>query len=382
MRALLSVDDARSRAKRRLPRIAFDFIDGGSDDEVTLRENQRAFERVQLRPRQLVNVQQRNQSLTVFGQRIDSPVILAPTGLARMAGGGGDLAGAIGAGRRNTIFTLSTMSTHSIEDVAAAASGPLWFQLYLVREPKINDELVARAEAAGYHALVVTVDVPVVSVRERDVRNGLTVPPRLRPRTALNMLRKPRWLRDQLPPMTFANFQNTGLQSPRRAVEHAKWVRETLAHAGATLADLEELRTTWSGPLLVKGTVTAEDALAAVDAGADGIVVSNHGGRQLDGCVPSLDALPEIAEAIGERAAVFLDGGVRRGTDVVKALSLGATACLVGRPWLWGAACGGADGVERVLELLHDEIDRALALVGRPRIADLDRRVVQPGLHV
>ncbi|MCY4087890.1 MAG: alpha-hydroxy acid oxidase [Actinomycetia bacterium] len=377
MRPLLNVEEARSRARRRLPRVAFDFIDGGSDDEVTVRENRRAFERVQLRPRQLVNVQERSQSLTMFGEQIDSPVILAPTGLARIAGGGGDLAGAIGAGRRNTIFTLSTMSTHSIEDVARAATGPLWFQLYLVRERQVNDELVARAAAAGYAGLVVTVDVPVISVRERDVRNGLTVPPKLRPRTAFDMLRRPRWLCHQLPPMTFANFRDTRLQSPRRAVRHAKWVRETLAHAGATLADLEQLRASWSGPLIVKGTVTAEDALAAVDAGADGIVVSNHGGRQLDGCVTSLEALPEVADAVGDRAQLFLDGGVRRGTDVVKTLALGGKACLIGRPWLWGAACGGADGVERVLELLHDEIDRALALVGRPSIADLDRHAVQ-----
>lgn len=377
MQALLNVEEARRRAKRRLPRVAFDFIDGGSDDEVTLRENRRAFERVQLRPRQLVDVEERDQSVTVFGERLDSPVILAPTGMARIAGGGGDLAGVVGAGRRNTIFTLSTMATHSIEEVASAASGPLWFQLYLVRDRGINDELVARAETAGYKALVVTVDVPVVSVRERDVRNGLTVPPRLRPRTAVDMLRRPRWLRSQLPLMTFANFHNTGLQSPRRAVEHAKWVRETLAHAGATMADLEELRKTWAGPLLVKGTVTAEDALAAVDAGADGIIVSNHGGRQLDGCIPTLEALLEIADAVGDRAEVFLDGGVRRGTDVVKALALGAKACLIGRPWLWGAASGGADGVERILELLHDEIDRALALVGRPSAADIDRGAVQ-----
>ena len=377
MQALLNVEEARRRAKRRLPRVAFDFIDGGSDDEVTLRENRRAFERVQLRPRQLVDVEERDQSVTVFGERLDSPVILAPTGMARIAGGGGDLAGVVGAGRRNTIFTLSTMATHSIEEVASAASGPLWFQLYLVRDRGINDELVARAETAGYKALVVTVDVPVVSVRERDVRNGLTVPPRLRPRTAVDMLRRPRWLRSQLPLMTFANFHDTGLQSPRRAVEHAKWVRETLAHAGATMADLEELRKTWTGPLLVKGTVTAEDALAAVDAGADGIIVSNHGGRQLDGCIPTLEALPEIADAVGDRAEVFLDGGVRRGTDVVKALALGAKACLIGRPWLWGAASGGADGVERILELLHDEIDRALALAGRPSVADIDRGAVQ-----
>lgn len=377
MRALLNIDDARLRAKRRLPRLAFDFIDGGSDDEVTLRENRAAFERVGLRPRQLVDVSERSQGVTVFGEQIDAPVILAPTGFARLAGGGGDLGGAIGAGRRNTIFTLSTMATHSIEDVAAVATGPLWFQLYLVKDPAVNDELVARAEAAGYKALVVTVDVPVVSMRERDHRNGLTIPPKLRARTALDMLRRPRWLRDQFPPITFANFKGTSTTSPKKAVAHAKWVRENLAHAGATMADLEELRAQWSGPLIVKGLITAENAREAVDAGADGIVVSNHGGRQLDGCVSSLSALPEVADAVGDRAEIFLDGGVRRGTDVVKALALGARACLVGRPWLWGVACGGADGVETVLRLLYEETDRALALVGRPSATELDRSVVQ-----
>ena len=377
MRALLNVDEARSRAKRRLPRVAFDFIDGGSEDEVTLRENRRAFERVELRPRQLVSVEDRKQAVTVLGEAIDSPVILAPTGMARIAGGGGDLAGAIGAARRNTIFTLSTMATHSIEEVAAVATGPLWFQLYLVRDPAVNELLVTRAADAGYRALVVTVDVPVISVRERDVHNGLTIPPKLRARTAFDMLRRPRWLRDQFPPMTFANFKGTSRTSPKKAVAHAKWVRENLAHAGASLSDLVELRKQWTGPLVVKGIVTAEDAVSAVDAGADAIVVSNHGGRQLDGCVSSLSALPEVAEAVGDRAEVMLDGGVRRGTDVVKALALGARACLVGRPWLWGAACGGPDGVEEVLQLLHGEVDRALALLGRPNVAELDRSAVQ-----
>ncbi len=377
MRALLNVDEARSRAKRRLPRVAFDFIDGGAEDEVTLRENRLAFERLEIRPRQLINVEERRQNVTVVGQGVDTPVLLSPTGLARIAGGGGDLAGAIGAGRRNTIFTLSTMASHTIEEVAAVASGPLWFQLYLVRDPAANVELVERAEAAGYHALVVTVDVPVLSVRERDVRNGLTVPPKLRARTAFDMLRRPRWLRDQFPPMTFANFKGASQTSPKKAVAHAKWVRQTLAHAGATLADLEELRARWSGPLLVKGILTAEDARRAVDAGADAIIVSNHGGRQLDGCVTSLGALPEVVDAVGDRAEVLLDGGVRRGSDVVKALALGARACMVGRPWLWGAACGGADGVEDVLRLLFEEIDRALALVGRPSVAELDRSALQ-----
>jgi len=377
MRPLINIDDARSRAKRKLPRVAFDFIDGGSDDEVTLRENRRAFEQVELRPRQLMNVKERDQTVTVAGIQIDSPVICAPTGFARLAGNGGDLAGAVGAGRRNTIFTLSTMSTHSIEEVADVATGPLWFQLYLVKERSVNQQLIERAKAAGYRALVVTVDVPVLSVRERDVHNGLTIPPRLRPRTAFDMMRRPRWLAGQFPPIAFANFRDTGMVSPKQAVAHAKWVRDNLAHAGADMDDLAELRATWEGPLIVKGLLTAEDARRAVDVGADGVVVSNHGGRQLDGAVTSLAALPEIVDEVGDETEVLLDGGVRRGTDVVKALSLGARACLVGRPWLWGTACGGADGVETVLRLLYEETDRTLALVGRPSVAELDRFVLQ-----
>ena len=377
MRTLLNVDDVRSYAKRRLPRVAFDYIDGGSDDEVTLRENRRAFERIGLRPRQLMNVENRSQSVTVFGEKIDLPIILAPAGMARIAGGGGDLAGAQAAGLRNTIFTLSTMATHSIEEVSRVATGPLWFQLYLVKDRKVNEELVNRAEEAGYRALVVTVDVPVISIRERDHRNGLTIPPKLRLRTAFDMVRRPRWVRSQFPPVAFSNFKGTSRTMPRKAIAHAQWVRENLAHAGASLADLKELRKRWSGPLIVKGIITPEDALLAVNSGADGVVVSNHGGRQLDGCISSLEALPAVVDAIGSQAEVFVDGGVRRGTDVVKALSLGAKACLVGRPWLWGAAYGGVDGVENVLRILYEETDRALALVGQTDVTGLDHSFVQ-----
>ena len=376
MAQLVCIDDARELARRRLPRTAFDFIDGGANDEITVRENTEAFARVRLRPRHLVGVQERNQSVEIFGTRISSPVMLAPTGFARLAGGGGDLAGAVGAGRRNTIFTLSTMSTHTIEEVADAANGPIWFQLYLVQDPTINERLVERARDAGYEALVVTLDVPVLGLRERDVRNGLTIPPRITLRTAVDMLRHPRWVRSQLPVYGFANFHDTPLRRPGKAVEHAKAIRGTLAHAGATLDDLRRLRSRWEGPLLVKGTLTAEDAALAVDAGVDGIVVSNHGGRQLDSCVTSFEALPEIVDVVDGRAEVFLDSGVRRGTDVVKAIATGATACLVGRPWLWGAAYDGADGVERVLEILSDEIDRTLALVGKTAIGALDASVL------
>ncbi|MFQ5426181.1 MAG: alpha-hydroxy acid oxidase [Gaiellales bacterium] len=376
MPPLVNVEDARREARRRLPRLAFDFIDGGADDEVTVRENVQAFQRARLRPRHLVNVQERHQGVEIFGTRVDSPVLLAPTGFARLAGGGGDLAGVRAAARRNTIFTLSTMSTHTIEEVARAADGPIWFQLYLVRDPEVNESLVGRARAAGYSALVVTLDVPITGLRERDIRNGLTIPPRLRPRSALDILRRPRWLRSQFPLYGFANFHETSLVHPGRAVAHAQAVRRTIAHAGATIDDLHRLRERWDGPLLVKGTLTREDAERAVDAGVDGIVVSNHGGRQLDTCVTSFEALPEIVEVVDGRIEVFLDSGVRRGTDVVKAIAAGATACFIGRPWLWGAACGGETGVARILEIFHDEIDRALALVGRPNLADLDRAVL------
>ncbi len=371
-----TLDDVRRGARRRLPRLAFDFIDGGADDEITLARNLEAFRRRTLRPRALVDVSTRDLGTTVLGDRYAMPVLIAPTGMSRLAGPAGDVAGARAAGRMGTGFTLSTMSSHSIEEVARNASGPLWFQLYLWPQREIVDRLVARAKAAGYRALVVTVDVPVVGNRVRDVRNGFAFPPRPSPRTAVDMLRHPRWLASVPSAIRFANVVDESGTHPTKAVEYAKLVNRLLVNPGADWGELRRLREVWDGPLVVKGVLTGADAAAAVDCGADGIIVSNHGGRQLDGAPAALDALAEVVASVPEGVEVLMDGGVRRGSDVVKAIALGARGCLIGRPWLFGLACGGEDGVAAVLGILRAELDRTLALVGRPALGALDAEVV------
>jgi isopentenyl diphosphate isomerase/L-lactate dehydrogenase-like FMN-dependent dehydrogenase len=373
-----TIEDVRRLARRRLPRLAFDFVDGGADAELSLRRNAEAFERRALRPRQLVGVATRDLRATVLGQPVEFPVLVAPTGMSRVAGRGGDVAGARAAGRMGTVFTLSTMSSDSIEDVARAASGPLWFQLYLWRQRDLAERMIDRAQVAGYRALVVTVDVPIVGNRVRDLHNGFKMPPRIEPRTAIDILRHPRWLAQAPSAITFSNMVDADVTASAGPMAHAKLINSLLSNPGATWDDLRWLREQWHGSLLIKGVLTGEDAELALDAGVDGIIVSNHGGRQLDGTVATLDALEEVLAAVGDRAEVLVDGGIRRGTDVVKALALGARACLVGRPWLFGLAIGGEQGVVDVLEILRTELDRALALLGRPSIADLDRSAIVP----
>jgi isopentenyl diphosphate isomerase/L-lactate dehydrogenase-like FMN-dependent dehydrogenase len=371
-----TIGDLRRDAQRRLPRLAFDFVDGGADDEVTLRDNVAAFDRVRLAPRVLRDVARRDQTLELFGRELSLPVLIAPTGMARVAGRGGDVAGVRAAGRAGTAFTLSTMSNDALEAVAPHTTAPLWLQLYLWPRREVVTGLLDRARRAGVHALMVTVDVPVIGRRVRDVRNGFTVPLALRPRVAADVLRHPRWLRSMYPPPTFGNLVAEGVRTPGEALAHAELVTQLLAHPAATWADLRWVREQWEGPLLIKGVLTAADADEAIACGVDGIVVSNHGGRQLDGVPATLDALPAVVEAAAGRAEVLLDGGVRRGTDVVKALALGARAVLVGRPWLYGLAAGGEDGVVHALELLRSEVDRALALLGCTSLAGLDAAVL------
>jgi isopentenyl diphosphate isomerase/L-lactate dehydrogenase-like FMN-dependent dehydrogenase len=373
---LLCVEDYRRLARRRLPRVAVDFIDGGADSEVTLRRNVEAFERLSLRPRHLVDVSSRSLETTVLGERVGLPVLIAPTGMSRVAGRGGDVAGARAAAAHGAVFVLSTMSSDSIEDVRAAATGSLWFQLYLWAERSILERLLDRARAAGCRALVVTVDVPVIGNRRRDARNGFALPPRVRWRTAADLLSHPRWLAHAPSAVGAAHFLDDAGVRPSGTMEHARLVNRLLANPGSSWRDLTWLRDRWDGPLLLKGTLTAEDARLAVECGVDGIVVSNHGGRQLDGAPASIDALAEVAEAVGDQVELLVDGGVRHGTDVIKARALGARAVLVGRPWLYGLAAGGEAGVAGVLEILRTEIDRALALLGRPRFDDVDASVL------
>lgn len=375
----INIDDLRRLAKRRLPRAVFDFADGGAEDEQTLRANRLDFSKVVFRPRVLVDVTHRDQSTTILGQPVSSPLIIAPTGLAGMMWPRGEIAAARAATKRGIIYTLSTHAACSIEEVAESTSGPLWFQLYVLRDRELVKGLIARAKAAGYRALCLTVDVPLLGQRERDLRNGATIPPKITVRNVVDVMQRVNWLRSVLlgPNITFKNF--VGAQSGLGSDPVALWSFVSKQHdPSITWDDLAWFRSQWQGPMAIKGIMTAEDARRAVSEGVEGIIVSNHGGRQLDSLPSGIEVLPEIADAVGDRAEIILDGGVRRGTDVVKALALGARACMIGRPMLYGLAAGGQAGVERAVEILQTETDRALALLGRPTLADLDRTAVRP----
>ncbi|HZI05844.1 MAG TPA: alpha-hydroxy acid oxidase [Archangium sp.] len=373
MPRLANIEDLRRQAGRRLPRFLFDFVEGGADDEVTVRANRQAFSHYTFRARTLVDVSARDLSTTLLGQRLALPVILGPVGLAGLLAPKGEVLAAQAAARKETIFVLSTMSVCTIEEVAAAAPAPRWFQLYIWKDREITRSLVERARAAGYTALCLTVDVPDMGNRERDVRNGFVVPPRLTLTNVMDLLLHLGWaLRmTRSPRATFGNFVDTKALARRDAVSVAGYTSRQFDQS-VTWADLEWLRGLWPGPLVLKGITTAEDARRAVEHGVQAIVVSNHGGRQLDGMPAALDVLPEIAEAVGGRAELILDGGIRRGSDVVKALALGARACMIGRPFLYGLAADGQSGVEWVLELLRKEIASTLTLLGCPRLDRLD----------
>lgn len=376
-----SYDDVRRLSRRRLPRAVFEFVDGGAGGEVTLRANRAAFERLRFDPRWLTDVSERETSTMVLGERVSMPVLLAPAGLARLVHRHGELEVARAAGTAGTVFCVSTASSYSVEEIAEAATGPLWFQLYLWRSDEVVKGLVERVRAAGYSALVLTIDVPVVGNRERDLRNGVSLPPRIRLDGVLDVCRRPRWLYGFLrgSSITFANLRDLVGGGDVGAI--ASYADRELNDPSATWERLSWLRRLWEGPLVVKGVLSAHDALEAVARGADAVYVSNHGGRQLDGSPATLDALPAIVDAVGDRAEVLVDGGIRRGEDAVKARALGARACLVGRPWVHALAAGGAPAVERMLELLRTDVDRTLGLLGVPRVDDLDARVlgVEPG---
>jgi L-lactate dehydrogenase (cytochrome) len=374
---IVNIDDLRKAARRRLPRALFDYIDGGAEDEVTLRANQADFGRYTFRPRVLVDVSRRDQSTTILGERVTSPLILAPTGFTGIFWPRGEAVGARAAGRKGVIFTASTMSICSMEEIAAAASGPLWFQLYVWRDREVVRSLLERAKAAGYRALVVTADTPVLGQRERDLRSGLVLPPRITVKYVLDTLRRFAWLRSMLanPRPTFGNFVNAP------GVEHditslAAFTTRQFSPA-ISWAELDWYRSLWPGPLAIKGIMCAEDARLAVEHGVEAVIVSNHGGRQLDYAPSPIEALPEIADAVDDRAEVILDGGIRRGSDVVKAIAFGARACMIGKAFNYGVAAAGQRGVELAVDILAKEIDRCLALIGRPTLADLDRSAVR-----
>ncbi|HSG79521.1 MAG TPA: alpha-hydroxy acid oxidase, partial [Acidimicrobiia bacterium] len=359
-----TVGDLQRLAARRIPKMVREFVDGGAGGEVTLAGNRSDFDDVVFRPRFNVDVSARDQSVDVYGRRIPSPVMLAPAGLARLVHKGGELAAARAAAAAGTVFGISTASSFSIEEIAeASGGGALWFQLYLWKDQEVVSSLVRRADDAGYEALVLTVDVPIVGKRVRDLHNGMTIPPKIRPGNALDAARHLRWMWHLVTGerITFRNF--LGMGDGDDATSLGTYVNKQMINPAANWDDLDWLRPLWDKPLVVKGILTAEDARIAVAKGADGVIVSNHGGRQLDGSPSSISALGEVVDAVGDRVPVFLDGGVRRGEDVVRAKALGARAVFVGRPWFWGLAAGGEAGVAKMLDILREEIDRTLALL-------------------
>lgn len=367
-----TVADVRELARRRLPKMAFDFVDGGAGAELTLRANIADLARVTLLPRSLVDISEMRTETTLFGQRMPLPLFLAPCGLVRIAGGDGELSAVRAAGAAGLTYTISTASSWSIEEIAEQASGPLWFQLYLWRSREIVTRLVQRAQEAGCTALVVTLDVPVNGKRPRDHRNGMSIPPKITGRNAFEVVTHPGWFLALLrgPAIGFRNLQ--GIAEGSSAMSHQEYVNTELANPRATWDDVSWLRTQWDGPLLVKGVMSAEDADEAVRRGVDGVVVSNHGGRQLDSLPSSISVLPRILDRVGDRMEVLLDGGIRSGTDVVKARAMGAAAVGIGRSWVYGVGAGQQRGVARVLDLYRDEIVETLQLMGRPDIATLD----------
>jgi isopentenyl diphosphate isomerase/L-lactate dehydrogenase-like FMN-dependent dehydrogenase len=369
----VTIADLREAARRRLPRSVFDYIDGGADAEVTLRENCRAFEDVTLRPRSAVATPACDLTTTVLGTTLSMPVLLAPVGSSRMFYPRGEEVAARAAGDAGTIYVLSTLSGCRVEDVTRASRGDVWYQLYLIGGREVASAGIDRARAAGCTALVVTIDTPVAGLRERDVRNGV---PALASGRVLSILphvfqflARPRWLASYLRDgglMTFAN-----VRLPAGPMPYAD-VGAALEQSMVSWADLRWIRDAWKGKVVVKGVHTADDARRAVDEGADAIVVSNHGGRQLDGVAATIRVLPEVVAAVGGRTEVLLDGGVRRGSDVVKAICLGARAVLIGRAYAYGLGAGGGAGVTRSLEILRGDIVRTLKLLGVPSTATLD----------
>ncbi len=368
LRRAASVEDLRDQARRRVPRAVFDYTDGGAGREVSLRRSRAAFDRVEFLPTVLRDVSSVDVSTTVLGRPAALPLVMAPTGFTRMMNHQGEPAVARAAARAGVPYALSTMGTTSPERLAAEApEAHRWFQLYLWRDRAASTEIVRRAAGNGYEALVLTVDTPVGGLRLRDVRNGMTIPPALTARTILDGARHPSWWANLLTtePLEFASLNSfAGTVSD---------LASQVFDPSATLADVRWLRDTWSGPLIVKGLLTVDDAVAAVDAGADGVVVSNHGGRQLDQSPTPLEQLPAIAEAVGERAEVYVDGGVMSGSDVMAAVTLGARAALVGRAYLYGLMAGGEAGVDRVLEILRKELVTAMQLTGVTSVAELTK---------
>jgi isopentenyl diphosphate isomerase/L-lactate dehydrogenase-like FMN-dependent dehydrogenase len=370
-RQAYSIAAMRELARRTLPSSVFDFADGAAEDERTLRRSEAALTDIELLPRPLNGVGDRDLSVTLFGRRLSMPIIVGPTGLAGLLWPDGELAAARAAAAAGTAYVLSHGSICTIEQLAATGAEPRWMQVFIYRDRGFTRELAERATAAGYAALVLTIDNQLTGNRERDIRNGFTIPPQLGPAQIAGMAMKLGWawrMRNHLRKVTFANYVRPGEISDIRTLGGRV---ASLLDPSMSWKDVEALRHIWKGPLILKGILHPAEAKAAIDHGVDAVIVSNHGGRQLDGAPASIDALPAVVAANEGRIPVLVDGGFRRGVDVVKALALGATACLIGRPQLWGLATAGEAGVAQVLDIYRREIDRVMGLCGVTRVADI-----------
>jgi L-lactate dehydrogenase (cytochrome) len=374
LRKGVSVADLRRIARRRLPRGVFDYIDGGAEDERTLAANTAAFARVTFKPRVLRDVGTIDTSTTLLGRQLPMPLALSPTGFTRIANSEGELAVARAAERAGLPYTLSTLATRSIEEVAAVSSGSKWFQVYVWRDRGLVKEMIDRAAAAGFEALMLTVDTAVLGRRERDARRGFTLPPKIGIGTMFDGAVHPAWTWEfvRAEPIKFANVAGLDVGDGSSAVSLAEYINSQFDPA-LSWADVDWMRTVWSGPLIIKGIQTVADARLAADIGVEAIALSNHGGRQLDSAPAPLDLVAPVADAVGDRVEVICDGGVRRGSDIVKAVALGARACTAGRAYLYGLGAAGERGVDHVLGLLADDMRRTMALIGARSIDELSR---------
>lgn len=372
---VVNIEDLRILARRRLPKAVFDYVDGGAEGEVTLRENCRAFEAISFRPRHAVAVPQCDLRATVLGAELSLPAILAPIGYSRLLHPAGESAAARAAGAAGTGYILSTISGHKLEDVKKSSAGPVWFQLYLVGGREVAEAALDRARLAGFTALVVTIDTPVAGMRERDLRNGI---PQLLGGNVISripflpeLFSHPGWLASFLLDGGLPTLPNIVI--PGRGPMPLVDVTTALSRATVTWEDLRWMRKVWLGPIIIKGVLTGEDARRAVDAGAAALVVSNHGGRQLDSTPSTLRALPEVVSAVNGQAEVLMDGGIRRGSDILKAICLGARAVLLGRAYAYGLAAAGEAGVARAVEIIRTDLERTLRLLGCASVSSLDR---------
>ena len=376
MTAIACIEDLRKKAEKRVPRMFYDYADSGSWSESTYRANEDDLQAIKFRQRVAIDVSTRDTKMLMLGETTTMPVALAPTGLTGMQYADGEILAAKAAADFGVPFTLSTMSICSIEDVAAHSSAPFWFQLYVMRDRDFIRRLVDRAREAKCSALMITLDLQIMGQRHKDVRNGLSAPPKPTLRNLMNLVQKPAWCLGML---------GTKRRQFGNIVGHVKGVKDmssladwTVSQFDASLSwdDVKEIRKQWDGKVIIKGILDAEDARAAVNAGADAIIVSNHGGRQLDGALSAIKALPAIVDAVGDKAEVWMDGGIRSGQDVLRAIAMGAQGTLIGRAFLYGLGAGGQAGVTKALEIIHKELDLTMGLCGQSELRKVDSSIL------